>query len=119
MRKRQRLIPYKKLMRLAVTAFNGWVRNRDNACVICGKRRRPTAGHLITAKRSAVRFNEINTNRQCAPCNFKHEHYPEIYTAWFLGRYGLEAFIEIVHQSMQEKKYTRAELHQIIEKYSQ
>jgi hypothetical protein len=55
-----------------------------------------TPGHLISRTRQSLRWSLLNTNEQCMSCNFLHEHKPEIYTAWFIREFGVEAYQQLV-----------------------
>ena len=107
----------KRLMLRAVQAFNSYIRQRDPACVTCGSREKPTAGHILSAWAESTRFDEMNTFRQCAGCNFAHEHHPERYINWFIGKYGIEKWDELCARHWKGKKHTIEELEEIIAKY--
>jgi hypothetical protein len=58
----------------AQQVFNTWIRMRDEnlPCISCGRHHKGQyhAGHYRTTGSSPhLRFNEHNTNKQCAPCN--------------------------------------------------
>ena len=61
-------------MKEAQTAFNAFIRARDAArpCVSCGRHHTGQyhAGHYLSVGSSpALRFEELNVWKQCAPCN--------------------------------------------------
>jgi hypothetical protein len=61
-------------LKQAQTAFNAFIRLRDDdkPCISCGRYHAGQyhAGHYIpVGRQAALRFNEINCHRQCAPCN--------------------------------------------------
>jgi len=61
-------------LREAQASFNAYIRERDkgNACISCGRHHRGQnhAGHYRTvAACPELRFNPLNCNLQCAPCN--------------------------------------------------
>lgn len=91
-------------------AMSLWIRRKYGACVQCGTTERLTAGHLITRNAKSVRFDERNVFCQCASCNFLHEHRPELFTSWFLLKYGQEAYETLVADSKRIKKWTVGEL---------
>lgn len=66
--------------------------------------------HLITRSKYAVRWNLINCHGSCAGHNFMHEHNPHIYTAWFIGRYGLAKYNELLAESNQLRRFSNADL---------
>ena len=89
------------------------VRARDKRCVCCGSMERLTDGHLITRNCKIIRWDLTNNNCQCASCNFTHEFRPERYTEWWIKKYGLDAYEELVAQSKLTKKWTIEELENI------
>ena len=61
-------------LREAQKAFNAFIRLRDanKPCISCGRFHQGQyhAGHYrTTAAQPAMRFNELNCHKQCAPCN--------------------------------------------------
>jgi hypothetical protein len=115
-----KLLPFPKLMKKATEVFNAWIRRRDgNRCVCCGTTQNPTCGHLITAGKKSTRFDELNCHCQCRTCNYSHEFRPEIYTLWFIRKFGGEAYDDLVTRSNAIKKFTREELEEIIRRYGE
>lgn len=100
----------KQLIKACDDLVSKIVRKRDGKCVCCGATDRLTDGHLITRSCAIIRFDLTNNNCQCASCNFTHEFRPERYTEWWIKKYGLEAYKELVAQSKLTKKWTIAEL---------
>jgi hypothetical protein len=61
-------------LKKAQQAFNAFIRMRDDdlPCISCGRYHNGQhhAGHYIpVGRQAALRFNEINCHKQCAPCN--------------------------------------------------
>jgi len=100
----------RKAIKKADTALSLYVRARDKSCVICGSRERLQAGHLITRNAKSVRYDLRNVWTQCASCNFKHEYRPEVFTQWWIERFGSDAYWELVEDSKKLKKWTVEEL---------
>ena len=98
--------------------FSKWIRKRDGRCVVCGQTYVLQNGHLITRGVKSLRWDEKNCNCQCSGCNYRHEFRPEIYTAWFVAKYGTEEYMELVRRSKKIKKWTIDELKELIERYS-
>jgi len=108
-----------RAIKKADDAFSLYIRTRDKRCVLCGKETELTAGHLITRSRWSVRYDEDNVFCQCTSCNLKHEYYPEIFTAWYISRFGEKKYEELVIKSQQPKKYTTQELLELAEYYKE
>lgn len=114
---RKRPNPMKARLKEADRVFSLWIRSRDKRCICCGTTERLQCGHLITRGAKSVRFDEENSNAQCARCNFLHEHRPEFYTTQFLRKYGRKKYEDLVRRSKQPKKWTTWELDEIIQRY--
>ena len=93
------------------------VRLRDAKCVICGAKEKLTQGHLISTKRAATRYDWQNVFCQCASCNFIHQFKPDIFTAWFIRKYGGSAYVELVERSSKAHKFTTEELEALEEHF--
>jgi hypothetical protein len=106
-----------KAIKRADDAMSEYIRARDKECVICGSRERLTNGHLITRGKYSVRWKELNCHCQCRGCNLLHEHQPEQYTSWFIQRYGLAAYEELVRESNTIKKYKTHDIEEIARYY--
>ena len=82
--------------REAQTAFNAWVRARDDGlpCISCGRHHQGQwhAGHyLSTGARPELRYTESNVHRQCAPCNTHLSGNAVLYRIGLVNRIGLDA----------------------------
>ena len=86
------------------------VRLREGRCITCGTNKNLTCSHLIKRGRASVRFDLDNCNCQCASCNFKHNHYPEFYTDWFVSTKGVELYHDLFERSWQTKNWKIPEL---------
>ena len=81
---------------------------RDGFCVCPSNKHTQIMqpGHLITRGRESVRWDLYNVNCQCSGCNLMHEYYPEIYTNWFIGRFGEDRYGQMVQDSITVSKLT-------------
>ena len=111
-----RKLTYKGLFKKAASAWSRYIRYRDGQCVTCGSKTQLQCGHLITRSKKSIFFDPENCNVQCAKCNIKHEYNPEIYTAWFINRFGLSRYNDLILRGNQTKKWTDEELREIIAK---
>lgn len=93
------------------------VRWRDGRCVVCGATGRLQCGHLIKRGKHVIRFSLLNCNCQCASCNFKHNNYPEPYTAWFLRQYGEAEYCKLEEAARVGEKLSISELRDLLMKY--
>ena len=82
--------------REAQTAFNAWIRARDEGlpCISCGRHHQGQwhAGHyLSTGARPELRYTESNVHRQCAPCNTHLSGNAVLYRIGLINRIGADA----------------------------
>lgn len=109
------------LLGLADAVFSRFIRERDQwKCVVCGSTERVQCGHLIRRGKHTVRFDETNCNAQCSRCNWKHNHFPEAYTIFFIQKYGFQAYIDLhvrAEQTPKGFKWRREDLIAIIHRY--
>lgn len=112
----------KTLVKKLDTIFSIYIRRRyakDNIseCVTCGKRdhwKNLQAGHFMSRKHYATRWNEDNVEVQCMGCNVYR--YGEQYLfAKHLGETKADALLV---KSRQIQKFTDADLIDLIELYT-
>ena len=88
----------KKLINKLDTIVSLIVRARDGRCVTptdkCTKVLQ--CSHLIKRGKLSTRFSLNNCHCQCSYHNFLHNNYPEIYTEWWLNKYGQEEYNKLV-----------------------
>lgn len=117
----------KKLKSKADAAFSKYVRYRDGQvkngewqteCITCGvwkPIKMMQAGHFVSRTCNLLRFNDQNVNAQCVGCNmFKGGEQYE-YSRQLDLKYGDGTAEELHNQRRKTKKWTAAELEQIIE----
>lgn len=71
-------------------------------------------GHIISRARISVRWDLRNVHRQNAAHNFLHEFYPEVYNQWYIKKFGLQSWNELVNDSKQVSSYSIAELETLL-----
>lgn len=90
------------------------VLHRDNHCVcpppVKGHTQVRTPGHLISRGKESVKWDLMNVHEQCSGCNARHEHYPEIFTNWFIGKFGQGGYMSLVERSYRVNKLTLDDL---------
>jgi hypothetical protein len=74
-------------------------------------------GHLFSRQSYSTRWDEMNCYCQCKGCNNKHEYDAYPFTRYFIERYGLEAYdmLHLKHQT--SKKFSDADLNEMIKYY--
>ena len=111
-RKTKKIKPLPKLIKEIDALVSKYVRMRDGKCVTpspkCTKVLQ--CSHLIRRGKGATRFDLRNCNCQCSYHNYLHNYSPEIYTQWFINKFGENVYNELVNRSNKIKKYTRLEL---------
>ena len=120
------LITLPKLLAKAQRIFNTWIRQRDLdgsrfRCISCGIVKdvsQMDAGHYVPVKNSsALRFNEDNVHGECKGCNGFNQFHLVGYRKNLINKIG-EKKVEWLEQNHREvKKWSRAELEFIIQKY--
>jgi hypothetical protein len=67
----------------------------------------------------SVRWDERNVHAGCPKCNVFQGGNLDEYSAFIIGRYGMGTFNELLSKKHETKKWTRAELEELIQKYSE
>ena len=92
-------------------------KNEISECVTCGKQdhwKKLQAGHFISRKHYATRFDEDNVQVQCSGCNVFR--YGEQYL--FSKYLGVDLSEELLMKSRKIQKFTDNELLEMIELYT-
>ncbi len=109
--------------REAQTAFNAWIRARDEGlpCISCGRHHQGQwhAGHyLSTGARPELRYTESNVHRQCAPCNTHLSGNAVLYRIGLINRIGSDA-VEWLEGPHELPKWTADDYRAIRDTYRQ
>lgn len=112
-----------ELSRDAQTAFNKYIRARDEAepCISCGRFHQGQyhAGHYRSVGACPeLRFEEINVWKQCAPCNNHLSGNIVNYRKRLVEKIGIEK-VEWLEGPHEPKHYTKEELREIRALYIQ
>ena len=102
-----------RIVRLKAADENGYC-----ACVTCGKIDRwqdLQGGHFISRRFTAHKLLEEQIHPQCPGCNGPKKGNPVAYTLYMLDRYGREWVDNLEATKWDTKKYSRAEITEIIE----
>ena len=111
-----------KLLRLAETAVNKFIRQRDSedgwfTCINCGLTKRVDvmqAGHLIPVNKSSfLRFNLDNIHGECQGCN-GYDDAKVSYTINLIKKIGHDKVECLTQNKRAGYKWSRAELEEII-----
>lgn len=109
-----------QLIKIATVHFNKFIRERDKdkPCISCGKFKSLQAGHYLSAGHHAnLRFNELNTNGQCAGCNLFLSGNLINYRINLVKKIGLEKVEFLESQRNNSHKWDRFTLINLILKY--
>ena len=109
------------MTRRAQTAFNAYIRKRDEKepCISCGRHHQGQyhAGHYRSVGSSPEnRYNELNVHKQCSACNNHLSGNLIPYRVNLIDKIGLYA-VELIENSSKAKKYTIEELKEIEQEY--
>lgn len=121
--KREKLKSRADWLREAQTAFNAFIRARDagKPCISCGRHHQGQyhAGHYLSVgARPELRFNELNNNLQCAPCNTYLSGNAVLYRKALIDKIGLD-MVEWLEGPHEPKKYAIDEIKAIKKEYTQ
>lgn len=110
--------------------FSAYIRARDclkttgctsfGLCVTCDKRyhfKLLQAGHFIPGRHNANLFSEKGTHAQCYNCNINLKGNTLEYRRRIIEMYGEGADLELEKEDRQIKKFSEAELLEMIETY--
>lgn len=110
----------KRLVAALDRVCSEYIRKRDNSqCVVCGSREQPTNGHLFTRSAYSTRWDELNCHCQCWACNYSHEHNPGPYTSWFVRKYGIDTYDELLRKHKQPLKLKDYQLQEMIDQFKE
>lgn len=107
--------------------FSQYIRQRDAdqggtvRCVSCGRLmywKECDAGHFVKRQHRAVRWDERNAASQCKKCNRFQGGRQDDFAAYIIRKYGQDTFDDLMAKKYQVTKHTRADLQELIEKYS-
>lgn len=109
-KQKERLKSRSDWLREAQTAFNTYIRARDEGrpCISCGRHHQGQihAGHYRTTKAaSSVRFNAFNVHAQCQPCNTHLSGNVIEYRKSLIKKYGAE-IVERIESDNRTVRYT-------------
>jgi len=107
--------------------FSAFVRLRDamyggnTVCISCGRVlpfEQMQAGHYYSRRCMSTRWDERNVNAECAICNCHDSNHLKGYTDNLLAKIGDERFEQLNVLHNQERKWSDAELKDMIRHYT-
>jgi hypothetical protein len=91
--------------------FAAYIRKRDNKCLMgemWGKCNGPIqAGHLISRRHLATRWDEENVYGQCRSHNYQHTFNPNLYISWYVKKYGSDQYENLIRRSREVFRPTK------------
>lgn len=109
---------WQKKAMMACHAYIRW-RDRDDPCISCGRHHKGQyhAGHYRPAGiNSALRYDERNIHKQCAPCNNHKSGNLVEYRKSLISKLGADV-VQWLDDNHETKRWTIAELKQITDYY--
>ena len=115
-------LSYQLLLKQAQLVFNAWIRKRDKdkGCVSCkSKKVRHASHYYAVGSFLGLRFYEDNAHGSCEGCNTFLYGNLEAYRKELIERIGRKEVLVLdkLAGENKRKKYSRAELSEIIAKY--
>jgi len=115
-------ISRKGLVRKLDTAFSKYIRtrlskNEQVQCVTCGVRKHwkeVDAGHFVSRRHYATRWNAQNVHVQCKSCNGFHAGQNYLMGKYIDRIYGIGTADELINMSRQIKKFSNKDLEELI-----
>lgn len=115
-----------RLIKKADKVFSEYVRRRDLIngvafCVTCAEKgdwRRMHNGHYISRRKLSTRWDEKNAHCQCPYCNVNLAGNLGKYKEYLVKRYGNKILAYLEFESNRFKKYTLADIQDIVELYT-
>lgn len=127
-KKKPKLKSLSSLKKKAWVLFSQYIRqsSADNygvcVCYTCGERQQwkeAQAGHAIPGRHNAVLYDEEIVRVQCVACNiFRRGNYQAFITKLIKSN-GIEWWENKLSDSRQTVKYTRTDIQEIIDKYTE
>lgn len=114
--KRHKSPPRSKLEKEAWDAFSLYIRERDKdkGCISCGTFEGVMqAGHMISRRRRATKYDEHNVNGQCSKCNWADKFVSGIHdmnVIAFINRYSVEIYRALVTLSERTMQHSKADM---------
>ncbi len=108
--------------------FSEWIRRKDAdaggtvKCVTCPRLlfwREAHAGHFIKRQHRSVRWDERNVAPQCPADNVYKGGCQDEFAAHIIREHGHAVFDELMARKHEVKKYTRADLEELILEYKE
>lgn len=120
--KRDKLKSRSEWAREAQTAFNSFIRARDDdlPCISCGRHHTGQyhAGHYLSVgARPELRFVELNVHKQCSPCNTHLSGNAVLYRIALINKIGT-AGVDWLEGPHEPKRYTIDDLKAIKHEYA-
>lgn len=113
--RRKKSLSNSKLEQIRWEAFAAVIRERDKdkGCFSCPNPQAESAGHIISRRKRAIKYDERNVNGQCLYCNWADKFragYHDICVAAFIGKFGLETYRELAAASLKTLQESRQEI---------
>jgi hypothetical protein len=125
--KRKKLKSLSSLENKLDRVFSTYIRKRDAdeggtvSCVTCGRLmfwKEAHCGHFIKRQHRSVRWDERNAAVQCPRDNAYMGGRQDDFARYVIQKYGQQTFDELMQKKYEVKKFSRAELQEMIERYS-
>ncbi len=75
--------------------------------------------HFITRAKHSIRWDFRNAIGSCAGCNYRNEFDPHSYIAYFISRWGTEAYEQLVRDGNKISKHSNEDLRAILDSFTQ
>lgn len=96
----------RRLMKKADKALSEYVRElavrRFGKCPLCNERPVQCCFHFVRRRRKVLRWDVRNVVGACHTCNYVEYRDPDLSRAWYIRRFGVERYLELVDKSRED-----------------
>lgn len=116
--KRKKKPGRKKVVRLLDSVFSNTVRQASREeighCAFCPNPIEQCF-HFITRAKHSVRWDRRNAVGSCAGCNYRYEFDPHFAIRWYIDKFGLPAYEQLIADGNKIAKFSIADLRDKLE----
>lgn len=98
-----------------------WKKNIGHLCFVCQKNEGTQAGHIISRRKRATKYDWRNLVLICQPCNWRDANEPgyhDYVVARFISNFGASLYSELVEKSRETCPHSAVRLREMREEFN-